>query len=130
MSVVWFYMVFKPSVLALCGTAMWRLIKYYDILYDFVLQVRDYLIYRTAKDCSILVTIQPHQSLNDECFNNDNVFTIFVPTTDNAYRCNVSIVDLDPKPFSRMQEYLNKEWALQQAFLDSHSIPVQDIHED
>ena len=109
---------------------MWRLIKCYDNLYVFVLQVRDYLIYRTAKDCSILVTIQPHQSLNDECFNNDNVFTVFVPTTDNAYRCNVNIVDLDPKPFSRMQEYLNKEWALQQAFLDSHSIPVQDIHED
>lgn len=96
----------------------------------FTLQVRDYLIYRTAKDCSILVTMQPQQSLNDECFNDDNVFTIRVPSTDNMYRCNVSIVDLDPKPFSRMSEYLGKEWALQQAFIDSHSIPVQDINED
>jgi len=68
-------------------------------------QLRNYVLYATAKDLSIFVTLQPtHKSSPKNCPR------IFV---DNASFCfSVKVIDLDPKPLRRISKYVCKkdEW--------------------
>lgn len=74
----------------------------------FCYQVRNYLIYRTAKDSSVLITVQPLPRRWEQVYSNDQVFTV-VDHTGQYYVCSAAIVDLDPKPFSKMPGYLATE---------------------
>ena len=78
-----------------------------------VWQVRNYLIYRTAKDASILITIQPkRQDLKTECEGDSGVFTVSDSLGYQEYYCHASVIDLDLKPYSKMKSYLLKEWEI------------------
>lgn len=81
-----------------------------------MLQVRNYLIYRTAKDASILITLQPRKSdLTIDCDSNETVFPVADMLGFPRYYCNAAIIDLDLKPFSKMKDYMKKEWAIYDA---------------
>lgn len=71
-------------------------------------QVRNYLIYRTTKVCSILVTIQPAEKFDKDTLRQQNVFTID-GMNGQLYVASVAIIDLDPKPFSKMPKFLVSE---------------------
>jgi len=75
----------------------------------FIFQVRNYLIYRTTKDSSILVTIQPQTR---GTLATGSTFTV-TDSEGRPYACQTAIVDLDPKPFSRMERYIDQEELIQ-----------------
>lgn len=91
------------------------------VLFLFGSQVRNYLIYRTAKDSSVLITMQPVEprqrvsSGGSSVAAQDKVFKVS-DSLGNTYVCCVAIIDLDPKPFSKMRQYLASEKELQDLY--------------
>ncbi|XP_067946799.1 inositol-pentakisphosphate 2-kinase-like [Watersipora subatra] len=101
-------------------TGMWRLsarpdrpVHVSEKAFSAFLVVRDYLIYRTAKDASMLVTFQPRRpNLKLDLVSDSAVFALWDTFGTYQYVCNTAIIDLDLKPFSNMEAYLKKEWAI------------------
>lgn len=88
--------------------------------WKLLLQVRNYLIYRTAKDASILITFQRGSKCSEDgagAESSEHTFTITDSGKNQVFNCNVTIIDLDPKPFSQMDRYLSTE---QKVYNDLH----------
>lgn len=88
--------------------------------WKLLLQVRNYLIYRTAKDASILITFQRGSKCSEDgagAESSEHTFTITDSGKSQVFNCNVTIIDLDPKPFSQMDRYLSTE---QKVYNDLH----------
>ena len=58
--------------------------------------------------CSILVTIQPIERLNEHLVSGETAFSM-KGENGQIYLASVAIIDLDPKPFSKMPKFLASE---------------------
>ncbi|XP_038898785.1 inositol-pentakisphosphate 2-kinase-like isoform X1 [Benincasa hispida] len=67
--------------------------------------VRNYLIAATAKDCSLMITFRPwHVDCPGSTYN-----SIFVESTKQTFDYKVNFIDLDLKPFKKMEEYYEQD---------------------
>ncbi|KGN59987.1 inositol-pentakisphosphate 2-kinase isoform X2 [Cucumis sativus] len=67
--------------------------------------VRNYLIAATAKDCSLMITFRPwHVDCPGSTYN-----SIFVESTKQTFDYKVNFIDLDLKPFKKMEQYYEQD---------------------
>lgn len=74
---------------------------------EYALQkIRHYLVAATAKDCSIMISIKPHQ-------------TRLEASRELRFSYSIAVVDLDPKTIERVEKYVNEDQAIMDTYLTS-----------
>lgn len=91
-----------------------------DVAYS-ILKIKQYLVSRSAKDCSILITVQLINLEGQVSENSESPARTFFITSDvgNRYLCCVTIIDLDPKSFNKIPAYVEEEKNVVGYFLES-----------
>lgn len=73
--------------------------------------LRDFLTAQSAKDCAIMVVLQPLPAGGADAAPGDDVL-VAVAASDLAVRCRAAFVDLDAKPVTKMPHYLALDRAI------------------
>lgn len=79
----------------------------------YFVQVRNFLISKTASDCSAMITLKPMGSADrlltetSPQQSGGRAMTILSDSTGMAYRCSMHVIDLDPKPLRKLPVYMD-----------------------
>eukprot|EP00250_Pteridium_aquilinum_P011068 c19817_g1_i1 orf=550-1965(-) len=79
--------------------------------------VRDYLIAATAKDCSLMLTLQQVPDTTTKNTNMQCHKLVFSSKTDKFFRLKINFVDLDLKSLSKMPHYYHIDQEIVTAYL-------------
>ncbi|KAH9489081.1 hypothetical protein Btru_057726 [Bulinus truncatus] len=84
-----------------------------------VLKVKRFLVSKTLQDCSIIVAIKP--AIKSVQSNQD-----FLRFDGDLYHYSVKVVDLDPKPFEKVETYNRQACDIAKTFAETSSSIVMD----
>lgn len=74
--------------------------------------VKDYLIATTAKDCSLMICFRPKSSEVSGSYN-----SIYLESTNQVFYYKVYFIDLDLKPFNKMEEHYAKDKKISSCYI-------------
>ncbi|GJN01452.1 hypothetical protein PR202_ga18719 [Eleusine coracana subsp. coracana] len=101
-----YYNIISQPCLVCKNTTDAELLRKYALLHSLSLDkslkiVRDFLISATAKDCSLMISFRPRESVIAE----SEYDSVFLESVERIYDYKAYFIDLDVKPLDKMEHY-------------------------